>query len=230
MAQKENKRMKTQGRTKGWTVLGALLLLGSLFVGSAQAATNDSLTVTITPNAQYIVDIDSNPFAGAWLNLGAVNLGASTWTVRPATVAVQSTYATTELSLQGTPLDDWTLDANTATNEADALKAWAVFTDTGVSNVPAQASGYFSGTVPNVNNSDVIGTANLGVGTGGGLTQFVALPGDAGHKTMENIPSELVDAAASHAHLWLRFTLPPTTTTLTSKRIYLTLTAGAPVP
>lgn len=223
--------MKTKGRTKGWTALGALLLLGTLLAGKAQAQSSDSLTVTITPNAQYIVDVDTNPSAGDWLNLGSVNLGASTWTVRPATVTVQSTYASTELALQGTMLSGgWTLDADTATNEADSLKAWSVFTDTSVAASPSQAGGYFSGTVPGANNSDVIGTANLGVGTGGGVTLFVAAPGEAGYKSMESIPSSAVDLAASRAHLWLRFTLPPTTSNLTAKQLYLTVTAGAPVP
>jgi hypothetical protein len=223
-------------KTGNWTFinrakLGAALGLALGMLGTAHAADRDSLTVTITPNAAYVVDITTGSAGEGFLNLGNVDLGNSTWTVHPATVAVQSTYATTELSLQAQMITGgWTFDANTATDEANALKSWAVFTDTSVPGSPAQASGYFSGTVPGNPASDVFDTTNRGVGTGGGTTLFVALPGDAGYKTMEDIASELVDAPASHSHLWLRFKLPPTTTLLTTKQLQVTLTAGAPVP
>src|SRR5436190_9864221 len=113
--------MNTRHKT-GWLALG--LAMTWAFASTAEA-NSDSLTVTITPAASYIVDIDTGPSAGAWLDLGSVNLGASTWTVRPATVAVQSTYAATELSLEGLmAAGGWTFDSDTSTDENNALKAW----------------------------------------------------------------------------------------------------------
>ena len=214
---------------------GALLALALTWLGGATAraaGVTDSLTVTITPNASYVVSISSDPNAGSWLNLGTVNLGGSTWTVRPATVAVQSSYGATELSLQGTMLSGgWSFEtANTGSLGTDKLAGWAVFTDTSVAAAPAQASGYFSGTAANVDGSDVISGGNVFVGTSNSKSQYVALPGDAGYKTMINIPSESVDAPASHAHLWLRFKLPPSTTNTTAKVFFITLTASGQTP
>src|SRR5688572_69595 len=97
----------------------AALALGfalGLYVNNASAADNDSLTVTITPNAFYAVDIDT---AGIVMNLGSVALSASTQTVMPATVTIQSTYATTDLTLIGAITAPggtaWTFDASSAT-------------------------------------------------------------------------------------------------------------------
>jgi hypothetical protein len=217
--------MKTN---KTWRALGLLLGLTWLFSAPAQAATSDSLTVTITPNAAYALDIDT---ASVVLNLGTVDLGASTQTVTPATVTIQSSYATTDITILGQVISGgWTLDANTASDESDALKAWAVFTDTSVATMPTSGvEGAFSGTVPGANGSDVIDDVVLDVGTdAGGDLQFVKTAATAGYKSMEDMPPALVDGPASKSHLWLRFTLPPATTTLTAKQVYLTLTAGAP--
>jgi hypothetical protein len=223
MTHKENK----MNNAKRWqTGLTAGLML--LAAGWAKADPSDSLTVTITPNASYAVDIDT---ALVTLNLGVVNLGASVFTVNPATVQVNSSYAATDLTIAAAVISGgWTLDANTATNENDALKAWAVFTDTGVSNSATVAGhpGAFSGTVPGVTGSDVLGTAaGLGVGTeGSGDVQYVLLPGEANYKTMDALPTNTVDAGGSRAHLWLKFTLPNTTTDLTAKQVQITVTGG----
>jgi hypothetical protein len=217
--------MRTQVRK--W--LAALIATAGL-AGNALADPTDSLTVTITPNAAYSVDIDT---ALVVLNLGTVGLSASTFTVSPATVQVNSSYAATDLTIAAAVLSGgWTLDADTSNSENDALKAWAVFTDTSATNAAtvAAAGGAFSGTVPGANGSDVLGTAaGLGVGTeGGGDLQYVLTAGAAGHKTMDALPTNTVDAAASRAHLWLKFTLPPTTTALTAKTIQVTVTGGGP--
>lgn len=214
-----NAQLKKWTRTLGAAMLGLLAAVG------AEAADTGALTVTITPTAAYSILIDTT---ATTLDLGTVGLGNSTWTLRPATVTVNSSYATTELSLQGNMVaGGWTFDDNTATNEQDALKAWAVFTDTGVAAAPGQASGYFSGTTPSVDGSDVISAGAEDVGTAGGESKFVAATGDAGYKSMENIPSNAVDAGAAASHLWLRFTLPPATTDTTPKRIQVILTAFA---
>jgi hypothetical protein len=65
------------------------LAFGFAMTKAAHAAVSDSLTVTITPNAFYAVDIDTD---NVHLDMGTVTLGASTQTVRPSTVTIQSTY------------------------------------------------------------------------------------------------------------------------------------------
>lgn len=216
---------------KMWLAAAALLLGLAGKASAAASPDRDSLTVTITPTASYSLTVSTNPGAGSWLDLGTVPLGGSTWTVRPATVTVTSSYVATDLTIIGTMLSGgWTLGANTAALGNDQLAAWAVFTDTGVAASPAQASGYFSGTVPNVDGSDVLRSSIDDVGTAaGGNKKFVAVPGDAGYRSMEDLPSTLAgDTPAATSHLWLRFKLPATTTDLTPKLLQITITAGVP--
>ena len=193
----------------------------------AQAAVSDSLTVTITPNAFYAVDIDT---ANVSLDLGTVDLAASTQTVQPSTVTIQSSYATTDLRLQGaiasggTP---WTFDADTSSNELDSLQAWGVFTTVNHTTAPAQGGGYFSGTQPGVNDSDVISTTDRYVGTQGGVTnQFETAGAEFGFKDMDALAPDPNPLAKSH--LWLAFRLPATTTSTNAQNVTITLTAVAP--
>lgn len=215
--------MKTQGRTKGWGVLGALLLLGALS-GAAQAATSDSLTVTIRPTAQYSVDI-ATATNGNLLDLGNVALGASTFTVNVTTVEVQSTYSATDLTIQAQVISGgWSIDGDTTTQNTDAVQAWAVFTDTSIATTAAAQAlaGAFAG-------DDVLQATARDVGVaGGGPQMYTVNTGAAGYKSMEDIPSSAVDGPASRSHLWLKFTLPPTTTTTNPQEVYVTVTAGAP--
>lgn len=219
--------MKTQGRTKSWTVLGALLLLGTLLTGSAKAADMDSLTVTITPTASYAVDIDT-AISPALLNLGSVGLGQSTYTVNVTTVEVQSSYASTQLQMAAEIIDGtWTIDNDTTTANTDALQAWAVFTDTSIVSatvVQGLAGAYGA---PDLLFNDLpqyIGDANGG-------TRHEVDSGAAGYKNMDNHVSSLAgDVPASRSHLWLKFILPPVSTTMTAKQVYITVAAGAPQP
>lgn len=216
--------MKTPRKT--WPA--ALALLAGL-AGQAWAVDTDSLTVTITPTAAYSLTVTT---VSAQMDLGVVPLSGSTWTVRAATVTVTSSYTSTDLALLGTMLSGgWNLETvNALAPTADKLGAWAVFTDTGVAASPGQASGYFSGSTPNTDDSDVINNIVEDVGTGADAKkQFVAVAGDAGYRSMEDMPSTLSgDAAAATSLLWLRFKLPPTTTNLDPKLLQITISAGAP--
>ena len=203
------------------------LAFGLGLVQVSQAAVSDQLTITITPNAYYAVSIDT---ANVVLDLGTVALGLSTQTVSPSTVTVESTFATTDLTLQGAIASAgtaWSFDANTASQELDALAAWATFTTIAHTTAPAQASGYFSGTQPGVNDSDVISTAPRYAGTESGVTgHFEAAAADHGFKDMDGLvpaPNPLAEAL-----LWLRFRLPLTTTSSTAQNIMILLTAVAP--
>lgn len=217
--------MKTQGRTmKGWA-MGALLLLGTLLANTAAAqSTTDSLTVTITPNAQYAVDVDT-AISPALLNLGTVNLNTSTATVNVTTVQVNSTYATTDLAIRAEVISGgWSIDGDTTTQETDALQSWAVFTDTSVvsATVVAAQAGAFGA-------NDLLQQTNRDVGSvGAGPSLYMLGAGETGFKSMEDLVPSTIDTPASRSHLWLKFLLPPATTTLTAKQIYITVTAGAP--
>ena len=215
--------MKTQKRR-----LAALALALGLTCGrAASAADKDSLTVTITPIAAYGVLVTTT---NVGLDLGSVALNASTQTVKPSTITVTSSWATTNLTLTGimggtgTP---WTFSPNTAVAGNNQLQTWAVFTDTSSSVMPAQGAGYFSGTVPAAAGSGVVDASARAIGGASGTGLFVnSASAAAPYKAMTNLPSNAVDPAAATAHLWLYFKLPASTTDLNAKLVTFLLTAG----
>jgi hypothetical protein len=185
------------------------------------AATSDALTITITPNANYAVDIDTTNVA---LDMGTVSLGASTQTVRPSTVTIQSTYATTDLKIQGSISGGWSFDSNTASSEADALAVWATFTSVSRSSAPTQTSDYFSGTVPGAASSDVVDTTSRYVGSSVLDSSTSVFENNSGFDS-QDMDSQ---APSAQAHLWLYFRLPSSTTNNTAKNVTITLTAVQP--
>ena len=206
-----------------------LLALG-LVLGTgiaAQAADQDALTVTIRPNAFYSVDIDT---ANVGLDLGTVALGASTQTVSPATVTINSTYADTDLRLRG-DIDSaasviWQFDLDTSDQNLDRLAAWATFTDVARTSAPAQGGGYFSGTVPGDPNSDAIAATTRYVGSGGGTTNLFEANGEFAFKDMDALaPSPDPE---SLSHLWLYFRLPNASTDDDAQNVTITLMAVLP--
>ena len=225
--------MKTRGR---WKTLGLMAAVAGLAT-TARAATTDSLTVTIQPQAAYSVLVTTTP--AGYLNLGLVNLSASTQTVQPSTITVNSSYAYTGLSLTGnitsggTP---WTFSSNTASGAQDKLQAWVVFTDTSVQTMPAQGVNYFTGTTPGAG-SDVAQAASLAVGTTGGTCpavgtggkSYIAASGAPGYKPMECVPTTATDPVGGLSFMWMYFKLPPTTTTNNPQLIQYTLTAAGPI-
>jgi hypothetical protein len=161
---------KNQKETKMKRLIKAALVLafGLGLSHVVHAATTDTITVTITPNAFYSVSIDTGNVS---LNLGTVGLGLSTQTISPSTVTVLSTYATTDLKLSGAITSAgsaWNFDDVTSSTEANKLAAWATFTSVARSTFPIQSDDYFSGTQPGVTDSDVIDTTHRYVGTASG--------------------------------------------------------------
>lgn len=235
--------MKNMKNKRSRWCTAALAALGALWLpaGPARAAgVTDSLTVTITPTASYVVTITT---AASGANLGSVALGLSTQTVTPSTVTITSSYAYTGLQLQGAIASAgtaWSFAPNTAAAGLDQLSTWAVFTDTGMSTMPAGPGGagnYWVGTAPG-NSSNVVSTALSKVGGSGNACpgtetatnpQFVAAAAAAGYKKMGCLKPFAVDAGSSKSHLWLFFTLPPASTNGTSaQNVTFTLTAGTP--
>lgn len=208
----------------------ALAIALGAAVSASAGIPADSLMVTITPNVYYAVLIST---ANVGLNLGNVDLRASTQTVNPSTVTIQSTYATTDLKLQGAitnpadPTHPWTFSASSGTYETDKLAAWAMFTDITVGTAPAQLGGYFNGTTQGTG-ADMFDANDNFVGErGGSETRFLAV-GETGYKTMDDMPNDAVEPDISRSHLWLRFRLPGASTSNTAQNITVTLTAVAP--
>lgn len=211
--------------TKGLLALGLALGLGRAAWADDQGL-RDSLTVTITPNAYYSVSITT---AGPELNLGTLDMSVSTYTVKPATVTIHSSFASTDLTLQGSIAGGMGLEtANANAPTSNNIGAWAVFTDTGNSTA---ATVVFTGTLPGATGSDVFDTTGITVdnanGDGTDENRFVETTGNPGNKVMDNLPNETMDAAASKAHLWLKFTMPAGVTSTGAQNITLTLVAGA---
>lgn len=200
------------------------LAIAFLSIGGAHAASSDALTVTVRPNAYYAVDIDT---ANVALDLGTVALAASTGTVRPSTVTIESTYAMTDLKIQGwiaSAGTAWTFDDDTTGGEVDRVAAWAVFTSTLQAATPDQTGGFFNGTAAGQSDSDVIDATSRYIGTssGDGTVDLFEAVGEANFKDMDALPVN------AQAHLWLRFRLPSATTTNDPQAITVTLTAIAP--
>lgn len=195
----------------------------------AHAGVQDQLMVTITPNAFYSVVVST---LNVNLNMGTVALGASTQTVKPSTITITSSFATTDLKLQGaitsggTP---WTFDNDATSTETDKLATWATFTSVARSSVPAILAGdYFSGSVPGAANSDVVDTTARYVGSSAGDGTTNLFENNSGFDSKDMDAMSPSPAASGISHLWLYFRLPSITTSTNAQNITLTLTAVAP--
>lgn len=208
------------------TALLSFILM--LTAGAVRAASSDALTVTVRPNAYYAVEIDTGNVS---LDLGTIALGASTQTVRPSTVSIQSTFASTDLVLRGiinSAVTPWSFDSNTANQEANTLAAWATFTSVARSSAPTQTGDYFSGTVPGAAGSDVLDGSNRYVGdsASNGTTNLFENNSGFDSKNMDGLLPEPYPAAKSH--LWLYFRLPSATATADPQNITIYITATQP--
>ena len=188
--------------------IGLLAIMAGM-TGRAWAAQSDALTVTIIPAGSYAVDIDT---AGVSLTFNAQALDADNNVVLPATVTIQSTFATTDLKLDalssgaGIP---WNL---ATTNTQDNLQMWTLFTSTTVQTIPAKSGDNFDDTNDRVGDGDTASTHQVG-----DLVNFE----DGAFDTDSQTPLK-------KSHLWVRFHTPSATTDNNDKLIKLTLTAEAP--
>ncbi|MFA6093269.1 MAG: hypothetical protein WC986_09995 [Elusimicrobiota bacterium] len=208
---------------KVMTGLLAGLALGLLSLGSAQAATSDSLSITITPSVTMGVDVDTatTRFTGGAIGDMTLSMapGATAYFVSPASVTVQGDFNNQELQLQAAALNNWTIDGDEVADQ-DAVQLYALFA-TSKSSAPLEAefgsdgarhllttgvqvAGETSGSETNVrstnryeiNNGDMDSGANMDDMTVGSLRQ-----------------------------LWLRVDAPPTTTYSAAQAFIVTLTA-----
>jgi len=198
-------RSKISLLTAGMLALAGLVSTADRLEAVAVSSNNAAaMIVRISPNVDRGVEISTGD---VHLDMGSVELGASTQTVKPATVTIQGTISNTELSLSGSITGGWSYDNNqtltsTGTN---LLNVWASFTSISTNNAPSQGDEYFrvgtSSGAKLISQTGVYGITEIGhAGTGFGLFET---NGDGADMDSMN--------PGDQKHLWVYFNLPPTT-------------------
>ena len=220
--------MKTNWKTRGLTALtvAALAVTGAWAADPDGSNNSDTIRVRITPNADYGVQIDTANLLGGGtgvIDMGALSLGVSTWTVRPATVTILGSVSKNganggqELDLAADLLGTWTLDATPttdATGTIDELSMYVLFSAITMSEAPTGTD--FGNATANAAVTTEVAT-HAG-GTSGGGTRYEK---QGAHTTdMDQM------STSDPRHMWLYFRLPPTTSTGADQELTLTLTAG----
>ena len=181
-----------------------------------------ALVVRITPNADRGVTISSS---SVQLDLGFVDLGASTQTVSPATVTINGNMTETELDLSASISGGWVFSnsqtfTSTGTNQ---LNAWLQFTSISTASAPSQSNEYFR--VGSSSGSKITSLTNsyaataVGISGGAGTGKFENNEGGSGDMD-SMVPGD-------RRHLWTFFTLPPTTSLTTAQDINFVLSVRA---
>ena len=191
-------------------------------------STNDAtaVVVRITPRADRGVQISTGD--ASFLNLGTVDLGASTQTVNPATVTITGNMNATELDLSASITGGWVFNNDqTYTSTAGAanqLNAWVSFTSISTASVPStdNTSEYFRvGTSSGAKLTSLTETftgVRTGITNAGGSIGTGRFESDeAGIGDMDNL------TPGSRRHLWTFFRLPPTTSITGQQTINIVL-------
>jgi hypothetical protein len=181
-------------------VVGILLMsVGNVEAYTDSISTNNAtaLTVIIFPRADRGVEISSGE---ATLDLGVMDMNASTKTVHPATITVVGTMSSTELEMTSTitavGLLSWNFDDDPLSANADLLSTWAVFTQTSVSDAPADNT--FEVSNATITQAMVSVAERIG-GSGGNGTRFES------GADMDQMP------IGTKRHLWIRMKTPSST-------------------
>ncbi len=201
-------------------ILLGLLLSAFAAVSPLQADSNPSndsasLEIFITPNFDRGVEIDT---ANVHLNLGSLEMGVATQTVRPATVTIVGNVLNNELELSANIVGGWNFDDNVASQETDNLQAWAVFKSAADPVMPSKAASNFDDTddaVTPATASPTFGPARVGMqyGNGGTDDRF-----EDGTTDMDSLAPQI------KRHLWFYFRTPSVTSVTAQQEIHFTLT------
>ena len=201
-------------------VLGVgLLMLGlmmtsqdKVYAYSDAVSSNNvtALTVLITPNVDRGVEISSG---NVHLDLGNVDLNASTYTVRPATVTIVGTASTSELTLAAAIGGGWNFDADPLDANSDQLATWALFSSIAITSPP-------------VSNDFTIFNSTINSNS---TTQSAAQVGDALSRYEGNWSGSDMDSMAPQAkrHLWIKMRTPSDTTVYGAQTIVFDLAVEA---
>ena len=221
--------MKTTKKA-GWAALAGLALVlaaGSAWAVDPDASNNsDQIRIRITPNADYGVEIDTGnlPMAGGLIDLGALSLYASTFTVKPATVTILGSVSKSagnptttgqELDVTAAISGGWTFDTTPTTDNTsgaiDELAMFLLFSDTALAAGPAASE--FAGATAGVTTAAAI-RAGGSSSTGVVYEKTGAAAGD-----MDNL------SVGNKRHMWTYFRLPDATSTASAQDVTVTLTA-----
>ena len=207
--------MKTQKRWLAALGMALGMALVSVRPAGATGANSDSVTVTISPLASYLLLVSTGSPTGG-LSLGTVDALISTFTVNPTTVTVYSSYAQTGIELEGLLSGGMTLETNSANlaTDSDKMSVWAVFSDTGLAAAPtaggaAMPSANFQGTTVGTASSTIVTSAFVNVGGLTTLKYYVLPDSHANKKRMAGLPTNATDAGGSMSHLWLGLKMSP---------------------
>ena len=222
--------MNTLKRVVSGIVGLGMLALGLVVLNSSKAqaysdtiSSNDAtaIVIRITPRADRGVEISTGD--ASFLELGTIDIGASTQTVSPATVTITGNMAETELDLSASITGGWVFDNNqiTASTGANQLNAWVSFTSISTGGIPAtnNTEEYFrvgssSGAKLTSLTQTFTGT-RVGLSGADGVGRFENNEGGAGN--MDRMVNY------SKRHMWTFFRLPPTTTITSQQTINIVL-------
>ena len=229
--------MRTRMKKLAGLASGIFLALGLLVMNSAPVhadadPSNDSaaMVIRIRLNVDRSVTIATGDVG---MDLGYVTMGASTWTIHPATVTIGGNISNTELSLAAQISGGWVFD-NTQTvtstaGSANVLHAWAQFTSVSTGLAPAQDNDNFrvgttSGSkIISTDTGPIFASAPVGFSGSAGIGRFENSEGVSG--TFGGDMDGMNPGAKRH--MFTYFTLPPVTTVATDQDIQFTLTVRA---
>lgn len=217
-------------RVKGWKGLGlsAALVLGAV-VGQAWADPNtsndkDSLTITIQPNVDLGVNVDTTTtkFVAAGGDLtGTMAIGATDYLVSPASVTILGNFGNQEVELAAAGLDTWGIDGDESA-EADKVQVYALFAVNKTSR-PVEAE---FGQGADARHLVTVGAKKAGelpADEDNDLTDNQFEIADTSMTGGANVDGMAVDGSVKQ--LWLRLDAPSSTTSDENQRIVVTLTA-----
>jgi hypothetical protein len=195
--------------------LSAALLALSLLASPALADPNpgndsDALTIRITPAADLGVMVDT---ANVTLDF-TMDMGATAYTLLPATVTIVGNITPQELDLQGanSSVDPgWALDAD-ETAAIDELQLYALFS---VDRSSRPAEGDFAG----AKNLITGALKRAGTANGAAADQNFENNSMSGGADMDSLP------LGGQRQLWLRLDAPPYTSTTSEQSFTVTVTA-----
>lgn len=184
-----------------WLMLIVMLVLavGSVYAGNW----GDNFSVTLTPAGDRGVIIDTTTF-----DLGFLTLGTTQQVTNPVPVKSTGTLGGIEYTMQASISGGWTLSTDGYADTQDELVVMGLFNTT----QPTQ-SDYES---PEIS-SHVITTSAKQVGNSGGADVGYF----EGNDDMDNLGLNVTK------NLWLRFKLPPTSSTGAQQTVSVTVNAEA---
>ncbi|MBI3298924.1 MAG: hypothetical protein HYZ75_12210 [Elusimicrobia bacterium] len=242
--------MKRMSTTFVLAALMGLAGMGTAWADSDPGDDGDSLTVTVTPDVNYAIDITT---VDAHLQLGAVGLGTSTQTARPALVEFGgSVLSGHELRLNASIASAgtaWGFDntpstgANTSA-ESDKLAMYALFSSTFLTTAPTgdsfghPAAGAGASTLDAAiydgDTDSVVSNVRAGGGVDGGASssglqfEYHETAGfEFGEKDMDDNTAGGFGAGEINygtANLWFFLRLPSATTSGAAQNVTVTLT------